>query len=48
MNSLQTKASSQATNWAAQRREAIEKAKKLREERKYSITREEDACLGKI
>jgi hypothetical protein len=37
MNSLQNKASSQASNWATQRRDAMEKAKKLKEEKKYNI-----------
>ena len=37
MNNFSSSGSNQATNWANQRREAIEKAKKLKEERKCNL-----------
>jgi hypothetical protein len=46
MNSLQNKASNQASSWATQRRDAIEKAKKLKEERKYTMNQEEQMDSG--
>ena len=37
MNKFSSLGSNQATNWANQRREAIENAKQLREERKSNL-----------
>ena len=38
MNSFSSSTSNQVTNWANQRREAIDKAKKMKDERKNNIT----------
>ena len=34
---LQTKASAEASSWANKKKEAMEKAKRLREDKKYAI-----------
>ena len=38
-NTLGTAGSSQANNWANQRREAVDKAKRIHEERKTSLAK---------
>lgn len=43
---LATKASSQANNWANQRREAIDKAKRIQEERKTSLGRAGEMAIN--
>ena len=45
MNSISSSTSNQVTNWANQRREAVDKAKKMKEERKNNITVIEDKPL---
>jgi len=40
-------ASNRANNWANQRREAIDKAQKMREERKYNLAMAGEMSMGK-
>ena len=39
-------ASNRANNWAAQKREAVDKAKKIREERKYNLAMAGEMSMG--
>ena len=45
-NNLTNKASSQANDWASQRREAIDKAKKIQEERKSSLAKTGEMAIN--
>ena len=48
MSALQGKASQQAINWGQQRMEAIERAKKLREERKFNLAMTGEMAVGTL
>ncbi len=41
-------ASNRANNWANQRREAVDKAQKMREERKYNLAMAGEMSMGKF
>jgi len=48
MNTFSSNGMSQASTWGMQRREAIEKAKKLREDRKYNLAMTGEMAIGSI